>query len=134
MAIRHPRACGREAISRAPHTAAPHEIPASTPSRSLRHLLCALPLLLGVGCAAFGQATMFPPPAVVRGAAERPEDLPAPHAVPASREAHLGFVQEGTAKTLPISLDTMTELRSPTAEGIPWLLDQLAPGLAKVGS
>ena len=35
---------------------------------------------------------------------------------------------------LPISLDTMTELRSPTAEGIPWLLDQLAPGLAKVGS
>jgi iron complex transport system substrate-binding protein len=35
---------------------------------------------------------------------------------------------------LPISLDTITELRSPTAAGIPWLLDQLAPGLAKVGS
>ena len=35
---------------------------------------------------------------------------------------------------LPFSLDAITELRSPTAAGIPWLLTQLAPGLAKVGS
>jgi iron complex transport system substrate-binding protein len=35
---------------------------------------------------------------------------------------------------LPLSLDAITELRSPTAAGIPWLLSQLAPGLAKVGS
>ena len=35
---------------------------------------------------------------------------------------------------LPLSLDAITQLRSPTAAGIPWLLNQLAPGLAKVGS
>ena len=39
-----------------------------------------------------------------------------------------------TGHYLSISLDTITQLRSPTAAGIPWLLYQLAPGLAKVGS